>query len=155
MPDRTIPPGRTPAVETTPGARWGDHPPPTHLLAVAAGGVLGTALRYLFVLAFPTPPGGFPWTTFAENVLGAFLLGIVLVGLLRASGWGRDWRPFLATGVLGSFTTFSNFSVEIYRLGEGGSLDLALLYATGSTGAGLVAAFAGIGAGAAVMRRVG
>jgi len=152
MSDRTIPPARTPAVETTPGVRRRELPAFGTMIAVGAGGVLGTAFRYLFVLAFPTPPGGFPWTTFAENVLGAFLLGIVLVGLLRASGRGTDWRPFLATGVLGSFTTFSNFSVEMLRLGEGGSLDLALLYAAGSTAAGLLAAFAGIGAGAAVMR---
>lgn len=141
-PDRTSTRKRQPRV-----------PPLDNLLAVAAGGAVGTGLRYAFVLAFPTDPGRFPLTTFAENVLGAFLLGMVLTGLLRASRPRRDWRPFLATGVLGSFTTFSNFSIELLLLGTGGHAAVAIAYAAASVAAGLAAAAAGITAGTHVLGR--
>lgn len=119
-------------------------PPLGNVLAVAGGGMIGAVLRVGFAEAFPNGSGRFPWTTFAENVTGALLLGFLLVVLLERLRTRRDLRPFLATGVLGSFTTFSNFTVEIVALGEGQRIDLAALYALASIGAGLGAAALGM-----------
>jgi fluoride exporter len=119
-------------------------PPLGNLLAVAAGGMIGAALRVGFAVAFPALPGRFPWTTFAENVLGAFLLGMLLVLLLERWRPTRQVHPFLCTGILGSFTTFSNFSVEWVRLAGGERPWLAVVYPLASMIVGLVAALAGV-----------
>jgi fluoride exporter len=121
--------------------------------AVAAGGAVGGSLRYGLGLAFPVLPGQFPWVIFAENLAGAFLLGLLLALMLdrwRALGL---LRPFLATGVLGSFTTFSNLSLDTVHLVAQGRLALALLYSAASLVLGLAAAFAGMQAGRALARR--
>lgn len=114
------------------------------MLAVAAGGMIGAALRVGLVVAFPIVPGRFPWTTFVENVLGAFLLGLLLVLLLERWRPTRQVHPFLCTGILGSFTTFSNLSVEWVELAGGERPWLALIYALASMIVGLAAALAGV-----------
>lgn len=140
--------------EATPGVRWHATFPPLRFIgAVALGGAIGAVLRHLFVLAFPQDPGAFPTVTFAENVTGAFLLGVVLIALLRSPRLSDRWRPFLATGVLGSFTTFSNVSVQILELGVEGRIGIALLYIAASLVVGLGAAAGGIALGARLMRR--
>jgi CrcB protein len=121
--------------------------PPTRLsslAAVAAGGALGVMARYAFLVLFPTTPGRFPWTIFAENLVGAFLLGFVLMLLTRL--WRADGKLglFVGTGVLGSFTTFSNYSLDVVKLAQGGWLGLALLYASLSLVLGMAAALAGV-----------
>jgi len=138
--------------ETTPGSvpaathprRGPLLPPLRNILAVAAGGMIGAALRVGFVVAFPVVPGHFPWTTFVENVLGAFLLGLLLVLLLER--WRPSWQvhPFLCTGILGSFTTFSNFSVEWVALAGSERPWLAMIYPLASIVAGLAAALLGM-----------
>lgn len=116
-------------------------PPPGAILAVGAGGVIGATARVGFVKLFPNHAAGVPWTTLAENVVGAFLLGLVLVAVLERLNTKRHLRPFLATGVLGSFTTFSNYTVEIVTRGD---LGVAMLYAILSIALGLAAAACGI-----------
>ena len=139
--------------EATPGVRWhATLPPLPYLIAVAVGGAIGAVARHLFVLAFPRDAGAFPTVTFAENIVGAFLLGVVLVALLRSPRLSMRWRPFMATGVLGSFTTFSNVSVQILELTAEGRVGTAALYVAASLAVGLGAAAAGIALGARIMR---
>jgi fluoride exporter len=141
--------------ETTPGSGVRFRTPPiAFVLMVGAGGSIGAALRHVFVLAFPRDAGTFPLVTFAENVTGAFLLGVVLIALLRAPRVSARWRPFLATGVLGSFTTFSNVSVEIVNLTTMGAPATAALYIGLSVGAGLGAVMLGIVLGSSLMNRM-
>jgi len=138
--------------ETTPGSgAWIPAPPLRHILAVAAGGAIGATSRHVFVLAFPRDATAFPLVTFAENVVGSFLLGAVLIALLRAPGRGERWRPFLATGVLGSFTTFSNVTLQVVDLMTMGESTTAGLYLVLSVASGLVAAVVGIVLGASLM----
>jgi CrcB protein len=123
-----------------------------NLLAVAAGGALGGLMRHALIVAFPASPHQFPWVIFAENISGAFLLGLLLTVLQIR--WPRrlKLRLFLATGILGAFTTFSNYSVDIVLLAHQGSAGLALGYSLASIGIGLVACYAGVVLGRAVTR---
>lgn len=113
---------------------------------VFAGGVLGTAVRAALESALPAQPGGWPWTTFAINVSGSFLLGLLLETLSRRgpdAGPRRYLRLGLGTGVMGGYTTYSTFAVEAAELGRAGSLGLVLLYGAGSVLLGLGLAYAG------------
>ena len=98
------------------------------LAAIAAGGAAGAAARYLIAEAWPTPVGTFPVSTLAINVLGCALIGVLMV--LITDVWSRQrlLRPFLGTGVLGGFTTFSTYTVDIQRLVTGAHPGPALLY---------------------------
>ena len=100
----------------------------TVLAAIAVGGATGAAGRYLIGREWPTPAGAFPASTLAINVLGCALIGVLMV--LVADVWGRQRliRPFLGTGVLGGFTTFSTYAVDIERLVAGAHAGTALLY---------------------------
>ena len=100
----------------------------TVLAAIAAGGAIGAAARYLIGLAWPTPAGAFPAATLAINLLGCALIGVLMV--LITDVWSRQrlLRPFLGTGVLGGFTTFSTYTVDIERLASGAHVGTALLY---------------------------
>ena len=98
--------------------------------------------------------GAWPWDTFVENVLGAFLLGAVLTELVRRFPGSRYLRPFLAVGFLGSFTTFSALAVEADALVRDGRALLAASYWVASVTVGLVAAWAGIFATRALQRTV-
>ncbi len=131
----------TPAEPLHPERHAPTLPPPGAVLAVGAGGVIGAAARLGFVEFFPNHAEGVPWTTLAENVVGAFLLGLVLVAVLERWSGKPHLRPFLATGVLGSFTTFSNYTVEIVTRGD---LGVAMLYAILSIALGLAAAACGV-----------
>ncbi|MEE4419252.1 MULTISPECIES: fluoride efflux transporter CrcB [Streptomyces] len=94
--------------------------------AVALGGGVGAAARYGAALLWPTEPGGFPWTTLVVNVVGCAIIGIFMVVITDVWAAHRLVRPFFGTGVLGGFTTFSTYAVDIQRL-----------LAQGRTGAGL------------------
>lgn len=83
---------------------------------VAAGGGIGAAARYGASLLWPTRTGGFPWTTFWVNVAGCALMGVLMVVITEAWAAPRLVRPFLGTGVLGGFTTFSAYAVDVERL---------------------------------------
>ncbi|MBG0832242.1 CrcB family protein [Planomonospora sp. ID67723] len=109
------------------------------LAAVSAGGVIGALARHGLSEAFPRPAGGFPWATFAVNVIGCALIGVlmVLIGETRAAH--RLARPFLGVGVLGGFTTFSAYVADIGRLAAGGAPRLALVYLFGTVAAAVAA----------------
>ena len=87
--------------------------------AVAAGGVIGALARHGAGVALPTAAGAFPLTTFAVNVVGCALMGALVAALARTPGAHPLLRPFLGTGVLGGFTTFSAFAVETVELLSG------------------------------------
>jgi fluoride exporter len=112
--------------QSRPGRRWRDDLPV--LATIAAGGATGAAARYLVGEAWPTPAGGFPASTLAINVLGCALIGVLMVLITEVWSRQRLLRPFLGTGVLGGFTTFSTYAVDIQRLAAGGQVDTALLY---------------------------
>lgn len=106
---------------------------------VAAGGAAGTAARAALTWTWPVVPGAFPWTVFAENVAGALALGAFLGWFARREG-ADGWRgPLLATGALGSFTTFSALAVDLSML-SGSRPTIAAVYAVASVGVGLAAA---------------
>jgi CrcB protein len=101
---------------------------PVILGAIAVGGALGATARYLVGLAWPTPAGGFPLSTLLINVVGCGLIGILMVVVTDVLTRQRLLRPFLGTGVLGGFTTFSTYAVDIQQLVTGRHAGTALLY---------------------------
>lgn len=114
---------------------------------VAGGGALGSALRYaVSVWLSQRLSSGFPWHTFAVNVSGAFLLGLLVTAVVDRSGWG-SWQLFVGVGFLGGFTTFSTFSVETLRLLQDGLTAAAASNVLLSVIAGLAAAALGMLAG--------
>ncbi|HWC21118.1 MAG TPA: CrcB family protein [Flexivirga sp.] len=127
------------------------HRDPLLLGVVFVGGACGTAARALLGDAFPTAAGAWPWTTFCINVIGAFLLGVLLEGLVR-SGEDRGIRRLLrlgvGTGVMGGFTTYSTFMVETTKL----SWLPAAGYVVATVVVGAVAAWLGIRAAKAFVR---
>jgi CrcB protein len=102
------------------------------ILLAAAGGALGAALRHMINTAFFAWFGpAFPWATFTVNVVGALLMGLLVEALAPFSGSSAAaWRVFLATGILGGFTTFSAFSLDVWVLYERGQLLALFLYVT-------------------------
>lgn len=109
------------------------------LLVVAAGGVLGSLARWAVAQALPHSGRQFPWATFSVNVVGCGLIGALM--LLEEEVWApsRYRRPFLRTGVLGGFTTFSAYGLETHALLLAGVAAVAALYVLGSLAAGLAA----------------
>ncbi|WP_041682599.1 fluoride efflux transporter CrcB [Pusillimonas sp. T7-7] len=99
-------------------------------LLVFLGAGLGGMARYGINLAFLkiSQPGGFPFGTLFINVLGSLLMGALLVLVSQHAGLPRHTQLFLATGVLGGFTTFSTFSLETMALLHRGQLLAAVLY---------------------------
>ena len=130
--------------------------PPSFLassLYVALGGGLGAWLRFLAsrvvtALIGPAAATAFPWATLAINVSGSFAMGLLAGWLARHGGGhiggGETWRLLLGVGVLGGFTTFSAFSLEIANLAMRGTTGLAALYALTSVAGGIVGLFAGL-----------
>lgn len=118
---------------------------PGALVLVLIGGAIGTAVRASLAQAFPPADGAWPWATFAVNVVGSFLLGgLVATVSGREVGRLRYVRPALGAGVLGGFTTYSTFAVEVDRLLSGGAFGLGLAYAVLSVVLGVLAAAAGV-----------
>ena len=101
-----------------------------HLLLAAAGGALGAGARHLVnvgMLAWLGP--AFPWATLTVNVVGGFLMGVLVETLMPFSGASvTEWRTFLATGIIGGFTTFSAFSLDVWVLYERGQHLAIVLY---------------------------
>lgn len=113
------------------------------VLQVALGGALGASGRYLTGLAAIRLMGtGFPWGTLAVNVIGSFVMGVIVVTLGHLSA--NRFAPFLMTGLLGGFTTFSAFSLDALTLWERGEQGLAVAYATASVLLSLAAIVAGL-----------
>jgi CrcB protein len=119
------------------------------LFQVAIGGALGSAARYLVnATAMRLLGPGFPWATVAVNVAGSFLMGVLVVALAHRDA--TRLAPFLMTGVLGGFTTFSAFSLDALTLWERGQPGPAAAYVLGSVAVSLAAIVAGMAAARAV-----
>ncbi len=107
---------------------------------VAAGGAVGASLRYLAFEASPVTAGTFPRTTLLINVIGSFLLGIV-VSAGRDTWWAR---PLFGIGVMGGLTTMSTFAVETASLARTDHWTLAVTYAVVSAAAAIAACALGL-----------
>ena len=116
------------------------------LAAIGVGGGIGSILRYVITVAMTQWLGpGFPWATLTINITGSLIIGTVFeLAQTRMLGISPLVRLFLMTGILGGYTTFSTFSLEMVNLYGEGAAGLALLYAVGSVILGFLAAFAGI-----------
>jgi CrcB protein len=113
------------------------------LSLVALGGALGSAARYLVnVGALRAFGPGFPVATMAVNILGSFAMGLLMVALAQLGG--QRFAPFLMTGILGGFTTFSAFSLDAVTLWERGQAVAAAGYVAGSVVLSLGALVAGM-----------
>lgn len=121
------------------------------LLAVAAGGAIGAMSRYgVGIMAVRYIGHGFPWGTLIVNILGSFLMGLVIRFLASHLGETMELRAFLTTGVLGGFTTFSAFSLDFATLVERGDHGAAFAYVALSVLVSLLAVFVGLYAGRVV-----
>ena len=116
-----------------------------HLLLVAVGGALGSGLRHLVNLAALRLFGpAFPWGTLAVNIAGSFVMGVFVEVLARRFGGSAELRLFVATGILGGFTTFSAFSLDVAVLYERGATAQAALYVAASLAVSVAALFVGM-----------
>ena len=120
-------------------------------LLVAAGGALGAMARYgLGLTVGRLAPGAgwpqsWPWATFAANISGGLLMGLLAGWLALKAGAGQEnIRLFAAVGVLGGFTTFSAFSLEAALMIERRELATAFVYAVGSVVLAIAALFVGL-----------
>ncbi|MET8770368.1 CrcB family protein [Streptomyces sp. NPDC004658] len=116
---------------------------------VAAGGALGAVARYALALAWPVPVGRFPWATLWTNVSGCAAMGVLMVLVTEVWAAHRLLRPFLGTGVLGGFTTFSTYAVDIRALVGAGRPGLGLAYLAAT----LLAALTAVWSASAATRR--
>ncbi|MEN9926481.1 MAG: hypothetical protein RL268_2607 [Pseudomonadota bacterium] len=124
-----------------------------HSVLVALGGALGAWLRYLVGLAWArsisaASAAAFPWATLTVNLFGSLAMGL-LTGWLAGSGQGSEsWRLLLGVGVLGGFTTFSAFSLDVVSLAQRGAIGTAILYGAIS----VVGSIAGLVAGLSIAK---
>jgi CrcB protein len=120
------------------------------LLLVALGGGAGAVLRYLVgIWAFETFGPGFPAGTWAVNIGGGLAMGVLAALLLRMDDGQEPLRLLLGVGVLGGFTTFSSFSLEVFNMINRGEIGLAAAYAVSSVAGSVVALMAGVWLGRA------
>ena len=116
-------------------------------LYVALGGGTGAVLRFQLgrlVTHWFGANLAFPWATFAANVIGSLAMGVLVGFLARHGHGGETWRLLLGVGMLGGFTTFSSFSMEMVLLAERGAMAMATAYAGFSLLAGIAAMFLGL-----------
>jgi len=119
-------------------------------LAIATGGALGALLRYLSSTGLHHWLGrSFPYGTLFVNVVGSLLMGLLYMHLTNRMELGPQWRAFFLVGLLGAFTTFSTFSLELLQIVEQGDWSVALQYAFASC----ASCFLGVGLGAAIARQ--
>ncbi|BBC74196.1 camphor resistance protein CrcB [Altererythrobacter sp. B11] len=123
--------------------------PLTASALVALGGGAGAVLRFQLARAMVALLGAdavlrFPWATLAANVIGCLAMGLLTGVLARSGGSGEAWRLLLGVGLLGGFTTFSSFGLELFMLVDRGHLVSGFAYAAVSVLAGLAALFIGL-----------
>ena len=123
------------------------------VMAIALGGALGAVARHFIshwsVVALGN---GFPWGTLTVNVVGCFALGVAVEVMALVWSPAAEWRAFLTVGVLGAFTTFSAFALDISILHERGEMLQAILYVTVSVAGSIAAIFAGMSLTRAVLQ---
>ncbi len=116
-----------------------------HIVLVATGGAIGASIRHLVNLGSLRLLGSiFPWGTMAINIAGSLIMGLFIGWLARRSGISNELRLFVATGILGGFTTFSAFSLDFAVLWERGAQLPAMGYVMVSVFGSLVAIFGGL-----------
>jgi CrcB protein len=117
---------------------------PAVLAAIALGGALGAPARYGVAQLIAVSADDFPWATFLINVSGSFALALFFAFVVERYPPTRYLRPFVATGFLGAYTTYSTFAVETDVLVKDGHVALALAYVTATLVLGVVATWAGL-----------
>ena len=119
------------------------------VVAIALGGATGALARYFVAQQMTQWLGmGFPWGTFTVNIVGSFVLGLLAETFALAADASPALRGFLIVGMLGSFTTFSTFSLDVALLFQRDRFDLGALYIAGS----VILAIAGLYAGLKLAR---
>lgn len=122
------------------------------LLLAASGGAIGAGARHLVNTTFGAwTDGGFPWATLTVNVVGCFLMGLLIEALALRFDGSIELRTFLATGILGGFTTFSAFSFDFAHLAQRGDLTTGLVYVAASVLLSIAAVFAGLAFAKAIL----
>lgn len=114
------------------------------VVATAVGGSIGGSARYLAGEVVPSHEGAFPWDTLLVNLLGSLVLAVLLVLILEAWRPSRLLRPFLAVGVIGSFTTFGTLMVEFDQLLGRAAYGMAGGYLFASLVGGMLATYLGL-----------
>jgi len=121
------------------------------LLLVSLGGAIGTGLRFGVGRAIgPWVPPAFPWATFTVNVIGCFLLGVIAEAVGDRRIAEVELRAILGAGVMGGFTTYSSFNIELLRLGGENAGSMAFGYGAATLIVCLVAGAAGLAIGRAL-----
>jgi len=119
-----------------------------NIVLVAAGGAIGSVFRYLVgVWSVRLAGVNFPWGTLTVNVVGSFLIGLLVELVARRLNASMEMRLFLVTGVLGGFTTFLSFLLNAASLFERGALGLSAVYVLASLSVSIAAVFAGLALG--------
>ena len=114
-------------------------------LAIAFGGALGALSRYWLTVSIERfNSTGFPLGTFAVNLLGSFLIGLLYIILMEKLSVADQWRPVIITGFLGAMTTFSTFSLDALLLFQQGHYNTALFYVLSSVMICIFAAYVGM-----------
>ena len=112
-----------------------------NFLLVGLGGGIGSMLRYAASLLIPAR--FFPYSTLAVNIIGSFIIGLVLGMSVKSEYFLNNWKLFLAAGICGGFTTFSSFSAENFELLQSGKTFTALMYIATSVIAGIAVVWLG------------
>lgn len=124
------------------------------LAVISAGGAVGALGRYGLALLWPTPVGGFPWATFVTNVIGCFLIGVLMVVVTEIGAAHPLVRPFLGVGILGGFTTFSTYANDTRALLQPDSALTAFAYFSATLLCALLATVAAVALTRVVARKV-
>ncbi len=132
-----------------PTPRWSAHR--WVLPVIALGGLVGASARYALELAWPPRPDAFPGATFATNLSGCLLIGVLMVFVVEAGGAHPLARPFLGVGVLGGFTTFSTYAVQTSNLLREHLPALAAAYSIGTLAGAMLAVAAGVAGARALL----
>jgi fluoride exporter len=129
------------AILTGAAMRPAPHLDRQELMAIFAGGFIGTIVRAALAQSLLAGPDQWPWATFVVNILGTALLGYFITRLEERLPPSMYPRAFLGTGICGALTTFSTMTVELLKMLEGDHWGLAVGYAATSVCCGLAAVF--------------
>lgn len=122
-----------------------------NIVLVAIGGAIGSVARYLVgVWGVKLAGPNFPWGTITVNVVGAFLIGLMVEMVARRFDASSEVRVFIVTGIIGGFTTWSSFTLDAVVLFERGDMGLAAVYLLASLVVSFAAIFAGLALGRAL-----
>ena len=115
-----------------------------NLLIVFIGGGFGSVMRYIIGKYLNSPETGIPYGTFAANIIGSFIIGIVLGLAIKHNTLSSNTVLFIAVGFCGGFTTFSTFAYENHVFLKAGDFTSFALYTIGSFVVGFLAVFLGL-----------